>query len=38
MYQIIEATSGYVVDVCEVNFDTRKLLEECGFLCRKVGD
>lgn len=36
MYAIIEKTSGYVVDVCMVNLETRKMLEDCGFICRKV--
>lgn len=36
MYAIIEKTSGYVVDVCKVNAETRKLLEESGFICREV--
>lgn len=37
MYQIIEKSTGYVVDVTTVNIETRRLLEECGFICRKVG-
>lgn len=37
MYAIIEKTSGLVIDVAKVNAPTRKMLEECGFICRKVG-
>lgn len=36
MYQIIEKNTGYVIDVMQVNAETRKLLEDCGFICRKV--
>ena len=36
MYQIIEKQTGYVIDITTVNSETRKLLEECGFICRKV--
>lgn len=37
MYQIIEKSTGYVIDVATVNAETRRLLEQCGFICRKVG-
>ena len=37
MYKIIEKITGYVVDVTKVNSETRKMLEEAGFICEKVG-
>lgn len=33
-YNIIEGTTGFIVDCAEVNAETRKLLEECGFICK----
>lgn len=36
MYKIIEKSTGYLIDIASVNTETRKLLEECGFICRKV--
>ena len=36
MYQIIEKQTGYIIDVTTINSEMRKLLEECGFICRKV--
>lgn len=36
MYQIIEKQTGFIIDVTTVNSETRMLLEECGFICRKV--
>lgn len=36
MYKIIEKSTGYLIDIALVNVETRKLLEECGFICRKV--
>lgn len=37
MYKIIEKTTGYIIDVANVNRETRKMLEEAGFICEKVG-
>lgn len=36
MYEIIEKETGFIIDVTIVNSETRRLLEECGFICRKV--
>ena len=36
MYQIIDKQTGYIVDVTTVDSETRRVLEECGFICRKV--
>ena len=36
MYKIIEKSTGYLIDIASVNTETRKLLEECGFICKKV--
>lgn len=36
MYQIIEKSTGYLIDVTMVNVEMRRLLEECGFICKKV--
>ena len=36
MFEIIEKSTGYLIDIAQVNIETRKLLEECGFICRKV--
>ena len=37
MYKIIEKTTGYVIDIAKINVETRKELEEVGFICEKVG-
>lgn len=36
MYKIIEKSTGYLIVIAQVNIETRMLLEECGFICRKV--
>lgn len=36
MFEIIEKSTGCLIDIAQVNAETRKLLEECGFICRKV--
>ena len=38
MYKIIEKKTGYLIDIAPVNVETRKLLEEIGFICEKVKD
>ena len=37
MYKIIEKTTGYVIDIAKINVETRKELENAGFICKKVG-
>ena len=36
MYKIIEKSTGCLIDIAQLNIETRRLLEECGFICRKV--
>lgn len=37
MYKIIEKITGYIVDIAKINVETRKELENAGFICEKVG-
>ena len=37
MYAIYEKSTGYLITITEVNAFTRHELENCGFICRKVG-